>query len=180
MTHFNTRSKLAALAALTLIAGADQASAQAAKDARAQVFQGLMDCKGKSDPAERLACYDAAVGAMDVAEKKGDIVVVDREQAKAVRRQAFGFSLPSLAMFEKGESPEELDQVALKAERVYRGGDGKWVFELEGGAVWAQTDTEALFREPKAGSKVEIRKASMGSYFMNVDGQRAVRARRVK
>lgn len=180
MTHFNTRSKLAALAALTLIAGADQASAQASKDARAQVFQGLMDCKGKSDPAERLACYDAAVGAMDVAEKKGDIVVVDREQAKAVRRQAFGFSLPSLAMFEKGESPEELDQVALKAERVYRGGDGKWVFELEGGAVWAQTDTEALFREPKAGSKVEIRKASMGSYFMNVDGQRAVRARRVK
>jgi len=180
MTHFKTRSKLAALAALTLIAGADQASAQAAKDARAQVFQGLMDCKGKSDPAERLACYDAAVGAMDVAEKKGDIVVVDREQAKAVRRQAFGFTLPSLAMFEKGESPEELDKVALKAERAYRGGDGKWVLELEGGAVWAQTDNEALFREPKSGSKVEIRKASMGSYFMNVDGQRAVRARRVK
>lgn len=180
MTHFNTRSKLAALAALALLAGADPASAQGPGDARSQVFQGLMDCKAKSDPTERLACYDAAVGAMDAAEKKGDIVVVDREQAKAVRRQAFGFSLPSLAMFEKGETPEELDRVALKVERAYRGGDGKWVFELEGGAVWAQNDSEALFREPKGGSKVEIRKASMGSYFMNVDGQRAIRARRVK
>jgi hypothetical protein len=27
---------------------------------------------------------------------------------------------------------------------------------------------------------VEIRKAAMGGYFMNLDGQRAVRARRVK
>lgn len=168
------------MAAMALIAGADQASAQAAKNARAQVFQGLMDCKAKADPTERLACYDAAVGAMDVAEKKGDIVVVDREQAKAVRSQAFGFTLPSLAMFEKGQTPEELDRVAMKVDRAYRGGDGKWVFELEGGAVWAQSDTETLFREPKAGSKVEIRKATMGGYFMNVDGQRAVRARRIK
>lgn len=180
MTYFRTRSKLAALAALALVAGADQASAQASKDARSQVFQGLMDCKAKSDPTERLACYDAAVGVMDAAEKKGDIVVVDREQATAVRRQAFGFSLPSLAMFEKGETQEELDRVALKVDRAYRGGDGKWVFELEGGAVWAQNDSETLFREPKSGSKVEIRKAAMGSYFMNVDGQRAVRARRIK
>ena len=43
-----------------------------------------------------------------------------------------------------------------------------------------QNDSETLFREPKKGSKVEIRKASMGGYFMNVDGQRAIRARRVK
>jgi len=139
-----------------------------------------MDCKAMADPSERLACYDAAVGALDSAEQKGDIVVVDREQAKAVRRQAFGFTLPSLAMFERGEKPEELNEVSLGVERAYRSGEGKWTFELEGGAVWTQNDSETLFREPKKGSKVEIRKASMGGYFMNVDGQRAIRARRVK
>ena len=156
------------------------ASAPAGAEERPAIFKGLMDCKAMTDPSERLACYDAAVGALDSAEQKGDIVVVDREQAKAVRRQAFGFSLPSLAMFERGEKPEELNEVSLAVERAYRSGEGKWTFELEGGAVWTQNDSETLFREPKKGSKVEIRKASMGGYFMNVDGQRAIRARRVK
>lgn len=174
--HIPSRALLAAGAALALTA----AAAGAGAEERPAMLKSLMDCKTKTDSAERLACYDAAVGALDVAEQKGDIVVVDREQAKAVRRQAFGFTLPSLAMFERGEKTEDLDNVSLAIERAYRGGDGKWTFELEGGAVWAQNDNEALFREPKKGAKVDIRKASMGSYFMNVDGQRAIRARRVK
>ncbi|WP_309646206.1 hypothetical protein [Phenylobacterium sp.] len=147
---------------------------------RAAQFQSLLDCKSKTDSAERLACYDTVVGALAGAEQKGDIVVVDRDQAKAVRRQAFGFNLPSLSMFEKTEKPEEVDNLASVAKRAYRGGDGKWVFELEDGAVWAQTDNEPLGRQPKEGSKIEIRRAAMGSYFLNSDGQRAVRARRVK
>jgi len=83
-------------------------------------------------------------------------------------------------MFERTEKPEEVDSLASVADRAYRGGDGKWIFELEGGAVWAQTDNETLGRQPAKGSKVEIRKAAMGSYFLKSDGQRAVRARRVK
>ena len=31
-------------------------------------------------------------------------MVVDRDQARQVRRQAFGFSLPSISLFEKGET----------------------------------------------------------------------------
>ena len=116
---------------------------------------------------------------MDQAEAKGDIVVVDREQARSVRRQAFGFSLPSLAVFERGEAPEEIDNVTGIAKRAYQAG-GKWVIELEDGAVWQQTDTENVVRQPRPGTKVEIRRASMGSFFMNLDGQRAVRARRVE
>lgn len=174
--HIPSRALLAAGVALALTTAAGGAGAQE----RPAMLKSLMDCKAKTESAERLACYDAAVGALDVAEQKGDIVVVDREQAKAVRRQAFGFSLPSLSLFERGEKPEELDRVTLGVDRAYRGGDGKWVVEVEGGAVWAQTDTESVAREPQKGSKVEIRKAAMGGYFMNIDGQRAVRARRVK
>lgn len=179
MTQFPTRLKLAAagLTVLTLAGGAMAAEPKA--EARTAVFQNLIDCKAKRDAAERLACYDAAVLTLDVAEKKGDIVVVDREQARSARKQAFGFSLPSLAMFERGEKPEELDRVNTNVVRASRGADHRWTIELEGGAVWAQNDDEQLARAPKVGSKAEIRKASMG-YFMNLDGQRAVRARRVK
>jgi hypothetical protein len=37
-----------------------------------------------------------------------------------------------------------------------------------------------MAKGPKAGSKAEIRKASLGSYFVNIDGQRALRMRRTK
>ena len=169
-------SVLAVSALLALAAAAGPTSAEE----RSAALRGLADCRAAPDSAQRLACYDAAVAALDAAERAGDLVVVDREQAKAVRRQAFGFSLPSLAMFERGERPEDLDRVTLAVQRAYVGGDGKWTFELEGGAVWVQTDAERLARDPRKGSTVAIRKASMGSYFMNVDGQRAIRARRLK
>jgi hypothetical protein len=151
-----------------------------AQDKRAAQFKQMLDCRALTDNAARLACYDAAAGVLDQAEKAGDIVVVDRDQARAARRQAFGFSLPSLSMFERGESKEELENLATVAKRAYRGGDNKWRVELEDGAVWAQTDNEPLPRGAKAGSKVEIRTTTMGGYFMKIDGQRAVRAQRVK
>jgi len=180
MTHFSTRTKLAALGLAAFGLAGAAIAAEPKIEGRTVVFQSLLDCRTKTDNAERLACYDAAAGALAGAEQKGDIVVVDREQAKAVRRQAFGFNLPTLSLFDRTGKPEEIDNLSTKVERAYRGGDGKWVFELEGGAVWAQTDTEAIPRQPREGSKIEIRKASMGSYFLNVDGQRAVRGRRVK
>ena len=168
---------MALAAALAMLAGAQAAQAQ---DKRAAAFQSVMDCRKLTDSAARLACFDAAAATMDQAEKAGDIVVVDRDQARAARRQAFGFSLPSLSMFERGVAKEEVENLAAVAKRAYRGGDNKWRVELEDGAVWAQTDNEPLPRGAKAGSKVEIRTASLGSYFMKVDGQRAVRATRVK
>ena len=71
-------------------------------------MQQLLDCRKLADSAARLACYDKAAATMDQAEAKGDIVVVDREQARKVRRQAFGFTLPSITLFERGEKPEEI------------------------------------------------------------------------
>jgi hypothetical protein len=178
MTHFPTRSKLTALALLAALAASGQAAAQTRSEGRAAVLQGLLDCKAKSDPTERLACYDAAAGAIDTAEQKGDIVVVDREQAKAARKQAFGLGLPSLDMFNKAEAtPEEANRIE---DTVDRGGDGKWVFELSGGAVWQYYDAADLGRQPKKGSKAEVRKGAVGGYFLSLDGQSGARAKRLR
>ncbi|CAN5721643.1 hypothetical protein BH11PSE1_BH11PSE1_32760 [soil metagenome] len=179
MTQFPTRLKLAAFGLTAFALTSASAVAEPKAEARTAVLQNVIDCRGKPAATERLACYDAAVSRLDVAEKKGDIVVVDRDQARAARKQAFGFTMPSLAMFDRGEKPEDLDRVTTSVVRATQSSDRRWTVELEGGAVWAQNDDEVLGRSPKAGSKVEIRKASMG-YFMNLDGQRAVRARRVK
>lgn len=180
MTYFTTRSTVAAAAILALATVGVGVAAEPTGDNRASVFQGLLDCKAKTEDAARLACYDAAAATLGEAEKKGDIVVVDREMAKAARRQAFGFSLPSLSMFDRTAKPEEADQLTTAVTSAYQGGDRKWIFELEGGAVWVQNDNEPINRAPKKGSTVEIRKAAMGGFFLKSDGQRAIRARRVK
>ena len=180
MTHFPTRSKLTAIALLAAFAAAGQAAAQAKPEGRAAVLQSLLDCKAKTDPTERLACYDAAAGAIDTAEQKGDIVVVDRAQAQQVRRQAFGFRLPSLSVFDRGDKPEEVDSIESRIVSARTEPTGKWVLKLEDGSTWTQIDVDSPSIKPKAGMPARVRKATMGSFLLSVDGQRAFRARRTE
>ncbi|MFL5298421.1 MAG: hypothetical protein ACJ798_18750 [Phenylobacterium sp.] len=147
-------------------------------EGRAREMQKLMDCRKVADNAQRLACFDEAAAAMDQAEAKGDIVVVDREQARKVRRQAFGFTLPSLSLFERGEKPEELETVQAKVVGVRQNGAGKWVLRLDSGAVWVQVDTNDIGTDPQAGETVTIRKAALGSYMLVLPHHRSFRAHR--
>lgn len=167
-----------ALAAAVLCGPA--ANAQPKPEARSAMLQKLVDCRKLTDESARLACYDQATVALDQAEAKGDIVVVDREQARKVRRQAFGFSVPSITLFERGESKEELENTTGVVAVARVNGAGKWVIKLEDGAVWTQVDANELFRDPKPGMPVKIRQASMGSFLMTIDNTRAFRARRTE
>lgn len=160
--------------------GGAAAIAQPKAEARSAMLQKLVDCRKVTDEAARLACYDAATVALDQAEAKGDIVVVDREQARKVRRQAFGFSMPSITLFERGETQEELENVAGVLALARINGAGKWVIKLEDGAVWTQVDANELFKTPKPGMPVKIRQAAMGSFLLSIDNQRAFRARRTE
>lgn len=168
--------KLVAVAALAvpLVATA----ADAPKSATPAVLKALFDCRAITTDAERLACYDAAVGQVNKAEKTGEVIIVDRQEARAARRQAFGLELSALAILDRSEEKTEVDRVMGEVASARRSGDGRWTVVLADGAVWKQVDDQSLTKDPKKGSKVEIRKASVGSYFMNVDGQRAMRARR--
>jgi hypothetical protein len=145
---------------------------------RARAVQALADCRKITDNTARLACYDGAAATFDQAEAKGDIVVVDREQARSMRRQAFGFTLPSLSLFERGEKPEEIEAAVGTVASARQGPTGKWVIHLQDGATWAQIDTNQVTIDPKPGMPVKIRKASLGSYLMTVGHNGAFRAHR--
>jgi hypothetical protein len=142
------------------------------------LVRALAACRGMSDSVQRLACYDAAAGRLEAAERTGEVVVVDREQARAARRQAFGLSLPSLNILNRGVSDDELNRLSLVVDRASQAGDGKWIVRTQDGQVWRQIDTTKMPKEPRRGSKAEVRRAAVGSYFMNIDGQRALRVRR--
>lgn len=198
MTIFEARGR-PAVAVLLAAACVAPSSIVQAQEPRAALVQKLADCRKVAADTARLACYDAAAAAFDTAEQKGEVVVVDRERAEKVRRQAFGFSLPSLDIFDRparapAAAPAQaeakapaaapapraapLSQITATLAAARQRGDGKWILELDDGAVWIQTDNEPIPRGAKKGDTVEIRRVSMGGYFINVSGQRAIRATR--
>ncbi len=148
---------------------------------RAGLYTKLIDCRSIADDGQRLACYDAQVATLETAVAKSEVVVVDKVQIKKARRSLFGLTLPNLAIFgsDKDDGDEEgrTQLESVVASSVQRG-DGKWLIILEDGAKWQQTDAQRL-RTPKAGQPVKIRKAAMGSYLANINGQIAIRVMRV-
>lgn len=170
------------IAISTLVAAAPGLAREANEEKpRSAAFQNLLDCKAVSDAAQRLACYDAQVSALESAEKQRDVVIVDKEQVREARRGLFGFTLPSLKIFGDSEDADEMEEIK-EIEAVVRGtgrtADGGWRFTLEDGASWSQIDQKPVAVGPKPGTKVRIRRASLGSYFATFNGQPSVRVRR--
>eukprot|EP01037_Dinobryon_pediforme_P012204 gene12204-12290_t len=109
-----------ALGALPTFAAAAPKSAAE----RAQVLQQVVDCRKITDAGERLACYDRSAQALDDAEKTGQVVVVDQAKAREIRRQSFGFALPSLSVLNlagKGEGVNRLETTIESAREIADG-----------------------------------------------------------
>jgi hypothetical protein len=138
-----------------------------------------VQCRSITESTARLACYDSATEALDAAERQGEVVVVDRAQVSAARRQLFGFELPSLPdMFERGPAIERVDSIESTLERASVVGEGRWLFRLADGSVWRQIDVEPVRFQNRNGQVVRVRRAALGSYLLTVGGSRAVRVRR--
>ena len=169
---------IAAVVVLTI--AAKPAGSAPAPAGHARLMEQLAGCAEVSERDARLACYEAAAAALKDAERRGDLVIVDREQADAVRRQSFGFNLPSLGLFDRGERRAPMDAVSARLTSATREAGGRWIFRLDDGAAWTQVDSEALMLQPRPGMRVDIRKGMVGSYFLGLDGHAGVRVRRLQ
>jgi hypothetical protein len=138
----------------------------------------VTDCRTIADATERLACYDKTVAAMAEAEDKGDLVSVDRAQRRLLRHQAFGFTLPSLSIFDRGENAEDVNRVEEVLAYASQDAQGRWTLHMQNGAVWRQIDDEFLSGRPRQGAKIVIRRAAIGSFMLSVDGQPGIRVHR--
>ena len=162
-----------------VLAGAPAAFADPAPAlSRAEVLNDLTACRAIADATARLDCYDKAAAAIDQAQASGDVVVIDRAQARAARRQVFGFNLSALSILDRTAPRDEVNTLNSTAAEAYRNGDGKWVIVLDDGAHWRQIDDADLSHSPHAGSVIRIRHASLGSFVMNIDGQPYIRVHR--
>jgi hypothetical protein len=130
-----------------------------------QALTDVYSCAQIQDDAQRLQCYDGAVGRLRQAETQGQVVAVDRAQAQEIERDSFGFHLPSLSQLlpnlEGGD--EALDNVEMTVARVRVSALGYHTFEMENGQVWTQVEPESA-RNVRAGDAVTIRRAALGSF----------------
>ena len=99
------------IAVATIAAASVAVSASASEKEREtpQVFKDAVACRDIADPAQRLACYDTAVGALATAEEQDDVVIASREEIRETRRGLFGLSLPKIKLFGGGDDEDKED-----------------------------------------------------------------------
>lgn len=168
------RPALSMALAFTLVGG----SAMAQTGSEPEVIKALKACSAIKADGERLACYDKAAQLVAKAQETGEVIIIDKQAARAARRQAFGLELPTLSILDRGADKSETETLQATVKSARADADGRLVLTLEDGAVWRQLDDRTLGKPPKPGASVEIRKAAMGSYLMKIGGQPAIRVRR--
>jgi hypothetical protein len=178
-------SRLHLLLILLLVGAPALAAAQRGREAppaRPESFEALVRCRTVTDDAARLACFDAAAAALQAAQERREVVVVDRGQVREGRRRLFGLALPRIPIFGGGDDEDE-DQVRTVEGIVAsasQDGLGHWVVALQDGAVWTQVDNNTLALRPRTGHRVVINRAALGSFMMRVNNQPGIRVRRTR
>lgn len=143
------------------------------------------ECAQRGDERSRHACLD------DVLRQAG---LLTRETEVRDRQQQFGLEggagrvaspvpppVPAPATPAVPEPrPPDVDRLQVEVAAATKGPDGKVVLTTTDGAVWQQTDSDTIQRLPTAGSPVNIRKASLGSYVCSLASRVAFRCRRTR
>ncbi len=196
MNKFSTT--LLAASFMTFGAVALAQSGQNPANAAVSPLEPIYACANKTDPTERLACFDAAVATIRAKEAKSEIVTFDKQRVEKVRREAFGFSLPSLPKLgfpafggtPKAEGKDQSVAAAAVEEVIEeqsftvvstRESAGRVVITLENGQIWRLTEAGELNAPKRPPYKVNIRTAAMGSFILTVEGRnKGYRVRRVE
>lgn len=144
----------------------------------------LRACRAIPADTERLACFDRVSAALVTAAEEGDLSVVDREEVRRTRRTLFGFALPDLGIFGRGDKAKEkdgADEIEILNTTVASSRSTPEGIELTTaeGAVWLIPSPPRRLMTPKAGQPVEFRKGSLTSYFIRINGQGGVKGRRI-
>jgi hypothetical protein len=142
-------------------------------------------CVSISDPAERLACFDAAYARpaqAGPAPTRADAAATVAGDEALARKGVSEFGMSEAARRAQDPGKADLRDPSRLEGRVARVGArprGEMILTLDNGQVWVQTETDSRARV-KEGDSVTIRKAALGSYMLITENGVATRVRRVE
>ena len=189
------------IACFLVVAYSNSALAQAQAQASSpNEISNVYACRDISDAELRLECYDTAVGRLEDAQKSGSIVAIGKKELETIEKESFGFNIPSLPKltklfggtkdkasvestkpFKKSDLNSDQSNIVLEISKVKEFGYKKFRFYFKNGQVWEQVGTGKIRVGKKNPGNAHIRKASLGSYLLRVNGSgTAISVRRVR
>jgi len=177
---------------ILLVSGCLVANAQTS-GAPPSVIANVFECRTIDDTVKRLACYDTAVGRFEAAQKSGEVIAVTKKEVETIKRESFGFNIPSLPKFGKlfnkskkagAESGENAKQalsqdniytnVTLQIAKTRKFGYKKTMFYFKNGQIWKQTDNKTIkISKKKPPQTAVIKKGSFGTFRLRINGSGA-------
>jgi hypothetical protein len=143
----------------------------AAYAAAAELPEALKPCPAIRRDAERLACFDRAVAAIETGETAA---------TSTSPESLFGSNADVTQSSAKSDSKhDELKQISGSVAYAHRTDDGMIVITLDNGQVWRQQDANVtLIVEP--GDPVTVVRASMGTFRITDKRGRSARFKRMR
>lgn len=150
--------------------------------------QALTECRQIEETAKRVACYDEIVDSYfpkDASEgrqtaKSSESKLPESAETSAVpdAQSLFGTSdAEANRIIETSLAIEQLSEIEAIVADVRESATKKLTVTLDNGQIWRQLDSQSM--PLKSGETVIIRKASLGSFFMEKkSGSRSIRVKR--
>lgn len=170
--------------AATCFAVTLSATPATAKDILADMespLSGLYACAKIDDATQRLNCFDKMAASLQQAEENKEIVAIDAQAAKKIKKEAFGFNIPSLPKLglPKIGGDKKIDSVSMKIKSIQKI-RRKYVITFENGQVWEESGGRLNY-VPKGELTGTIKPKSMGSFMITIHkGKTKVRGLRVR
>jgi hypothetical protein len=133
-------------------------------------------CADIADANQRHACFDALVPELKKAGGASAVVTTPAPQSALTAPVLSASEARAAANAKKETSP---DKAEFKVTAIGSGPDGKYRFTMENGQIWRQTDTVKLRNLGDGPWTAEIRKASLGGFFLSIGNSPALRVSRV-
>jgi hypothetical protein len=145
----------------------------------------LRECAKIKDSLARLNCYDNNIRPNRSTKRSQATPDEGREALGGGAPAAGNFGAESVKSADRFKSYSETgqgaDEIRTRILEVRQREPGVYLVTIEDGAQWLFAESVPMsFRPPRKGALVSIERASLGSFLMVVDGQAAVRVRRLK
>lgn len=146
----------------------------------AAIIEEMMRCSSIEASDMRLACLDSALLALKSAHQNGEVILIDRDSIAEEARRKFGFRSSVTATSGVTGAVESVENLTSTLVDTHQNSSGKWVFILEDGTSWRQTDSQHFRPPSQKNTPVTIRLAAMNSFLMRIGSGRSVRVERTR